>query len=84
MRLYLADGRSLIDGIASWWTACHDYNQPHIRAAVSAQLERLPHVMLGGLVHAPALELARRLAAKLPKRRAERCQGMCRTNSRRT
>jgi len=66
VRLYLADGRSLIDGISSWWTACHGYNHPHIRAAVAAQLTRMPHVMLGGLVHAPAVELARRLAALLP------------------
>jgi adenosylmethionine-8-amino-7-oxononanoate aminotransferase len=66
VRLYLADGRELIDGIASWWTACHGYNHPHIRAAVAAQLERMPHVMLGGLVHAPAEALAARLAALLP------------------
>jgi adenosylmethionine-8-amino-7-oxononanoate aminotransferase len=66
VRLYLADGRELVDGISSWWTACHGYNHPHIRAAVAAQLERLPHVMLGGLVHAPALELSRRLAGLLP------------------
>jgi adenosylmethionine-8-amino-7-oxononanoate aminotransferase len=66
VRLYLADGRSLIDGIASWWTACHGYNHPYIRSAVQAQLERMPHVMLGGLAHAPALTLARRLAELLP------------------
>jgi len=66
VRLYLADGRELIDGVASWWTACHGYNHPHIREAVAAQLERMPHVMLGGLVHLPAAELARRLAALLP------------------
>ena len=66
VRLHLADGRVLIDGIASWWTACHGYNHPHIRAAVAAQLERMPHVMLGGFVHEPAAELARRLAALLP------------------
>jgi adenosylmethionine---8-amino-7-oxononanoate aminotransferase len=66
VRLYLADGRELIDGIASWWTACHGYNHPHIRAAVAGQLERLPHVMLGGLVHAQALSLAERLAELLP------------------
>jgi adenosylmethionine-8-amino-7-oxononanoate aminotransferase len=65
-RIVLADGRELIDGIASWWTACHGYNHPHIRAAVSRQLEELPHVMLGGLVHEQALTLARRLAALLP------------------
>ena len=66
VRLYLADGRELIDGIASWWTACHGYNHPHIRAAVAAQLERMPHVMLGGLVHEPATSLAARLAELLP------------------
>jgi adenosylmethionine-8-amino-7-oxononanoate aminotransferase len=65
-RIVLADGRELIDGIASWWTACHGYNHPHIRAAVERQLAQLPHVMLGGLAHEPALTLARRLAARLP------------------
>jgi adenosylmethionine---8-amino-7-oxononanoate aminotransferase len=65
-RIVLADGRVLIDGIASWWTACHGYNHPHIRAAVQAQLEVMPHVMFGGLVHEPALTLAHRLAALLP------------------
>lgn len=65
-RIRLADGRELIDGIASWWTACHGYNHPHIRAAATAQLARLPHVMFGGLVQEPALTLARRLAALLP------------------
>jgi adenosylmethionine-8-amino-7-oxononanoate aminotransferase len=66
VRLYLDDRRELIDGVASWWTACHGYNHPHIRAAVAAQLQRMPHVMLGGLVHTPATALAARLAALLP------------------
>jgi adenosylmethionine-8-amino-7-oxononanoate aminotransferase len=61
-RIVLADGRELVDGIASWWTACHGYNHPHIRAAVESQLALMPHVMFGGLVHEPALILARRLA----------------------
>jgi adenosylmethionine-8-amino-7-oxononanoate aminotransferase len=65
-RIVLADGRELIDGIASWWTACHGYNQPHIREAVEHQLAAMPHVMFGGLVHEQALTLARRLAALLP------------------
>ncbi|MGE8679347.1 MAG: adenosylmethionine--8-amino-7-oxononanoate transaminase [Achromobacter marplatensis] len=64
-RLELADGRSLIDGVASWWTACHGYNHPHIAQAVRAQLEAMPHVMFGGLTHEPALTLARRLAGLL-------------------
>jgi adenosylmethionine-8-amino-7-oxononanoate aminotransferase len=65
-RIGLADGRVLVDGIASWWTACHGYNHPHIRRAVTAQLETMPHIMFGGLTHAPAERLARRLAALLP------------------
>ncbi len=65
-RLTLADGRVLIDGIASWWTACHGYNHPHIADAVRRQLDVMPHVMFGGLVHEPAATLAARLAALLP------------------
>lgn len=65
-RIVLADGRELVDGIASWWTACHGYNHPHIRAGVERQLRTMPHVMLGGLVHEPALTLAARLSAFLP------------------
>jgi adenosylmethionine-8-amino-7-oxononanoate aminotransferase len=65
-RITLADGRELIDGIASWWTACHGYNHPDIRAAVEHQLAAMPHVMFGGLAHEPALTLARRLAGLLP------------------
>ena len=65
-RITLADGRVLIDGIASWWTACHGYNHPHIAAAIAQQLQVMPHVMLGGLAHEPVLTLAARLAALLP------------------
>ena len=65
-RIILADGTELIDGIASWWTACHGYNHPDIAAAVKRQLDMMPHVMFGGLVHEGALTLARRLAALLP------------------
>jgi adenosylmethionine-8-amino-7-oxononanoate aminotransferase len=66
-RIKLADGRELIDGIASWWTACHGYNHPHIREAVTRQLEVMPHIMFGGLVHEPAARLAERLCALLPR-----------------
>jgi adenosylmethionine-8-amino-7-oxononanoate aminotransferase len=65
-RITLADGRELIDGIASWWTACHGYNHPHIRETVARQLAQMPHVMLGGLVHEQASTLAKRLSALLP------------------
>ncbi len=65
-RITLADGRELVDGIASWWTACHGYNHPHIIQAVEAQLRSFPHVMFGGLVHEPALTLAKRLSKIAP------------------
>ena len=62
----LADGRRLVDGLASWWTACHGYNHPHIVRAVEAQLHTMPHVMFGGVHHESALRLAKRLAGILP------------------
>lgn len=65
-RLVLADGRELVDGLASWWTACHGYNHPHIAQALRDQIERMPHVMFGGLAHEPAYRLAKRLADLLP------------------
>src|SRR5437763_10498407 len=66
VRLVLEDGRELIDGIASWWTACHGYNHPYLRQAVERQLATMPHVMFGGLVHEQALTLAPRLTGLLP------------------
>lgn len=65
-RIVLADGRELVDGVASWWTAAHGYNHPHIQQSIQHQLEKMPHVMLGGLVHEQALTLAARLSALLP------------------
>lgn len=64
--IFLDDGRRLIDGIASWWTACHGYNHGHITNAIKLQLEKMPHVMFGGLTHEPALDLGQRLANLLP------------------
>jgi adenosylmethionine-8-amino-7-oxononanoate aminotransferase len=62
----LADGRELIDGVGSWWTAVHGYNHPHLLEAVRAQLDVMPHVMLGGLAHEQPYRLAARLASLLP------------------
>ena len=66
VRIELADGTKLIDGTASWWTACHGYSHPHIRDEVASQLEKMPHVMLGGFIHEPVAKLSKRLANLLP------------------
>jgi adenosylmethionine---8-amino-7-oxononanoate aminotransferase len=66
VRLTLADGRELIDGMASWWCAIHGYRHPALDAAARGQLERMAHVMLGGLTHEPAVRLAARLVELAP------------------
>lgn len=59
--LTLDDGRQLVDGMSSWWAAIHGYNQPELNAAILNQCESMAHVMFGGLTHAPAVDLAKRL-----------------------
>jgi len=63
VRMTLSDRSMLIDGIASWWTACHGYNHPHIVEAITRQAKQMPHVMLGGIVHDQAMRLSTRLAS---------------------
>jgi adenosylmethionine---8-amino-7-oxononanoate aminotransferase len=67
VRLKLADGRELIDGMASWWCAIHGYRHPALDAAVREQLGKMAHVMFGGLTHEPAVLLAERLTELAPE-----------------
>jgi adenosylmethionine-8-amino-7-oxononanoate aminotransferase len=67
VRLRLADGRELIDGMASWWCAIHGYRNPALDEAVQEQLGKMAHVMFGGLTHEPAILLAERLTELAPQ-----------------
>ena len=66
VRIRLADGTELVDGMSSWWAAIHGYNHPVLNAAISSQLGDYAHVMFGGLTHAPAIRLAERLVELAP------------------
>lgn len=60
-KIYTENNNILIDGVSSWWTACHGYNHPHIINSMNKQLEEMPHIMFGGFTHAPVERLASRL-----------------------
>ncbi len=67
VRLKLAGGRELIDGMSSWWAAVHGYNHPRLNEAARNQIEKMSHVMFGGITHKPAVDLCRKLVEITPE-----------------
>ncbi len=67
VRLKLADGRELIDGMSSWWAVIHGYNHPVLIEAIKKQADQLCHVMFGGITHRPAVELGELLVEMTPE-----------------
>ena len=65
--LQLSDGEKLIDGMSSWWSTIHGYNNPILNNAINEQCQKMAHVMFGGLTHKPAIELSKKLIDITPE-----------------
>ncbi|NTS76016.1 adenosylmethionine--8-amino-7-oxononanoate transaminase [Catenovulum sp. SM1970] len=65
--LQLEDGSELVDGMSSWWSTLHGYNHPVLNDSMKAQIDKMAHVMFGGITHNPAIELSKRLVKLTPE-----------------
>lgn len=67
VHLTLEDGTKLVDGMSSWWSTIHGYNNEALNQAAKDQIDQMAHVMFGGLTHQPAIQLCKKLVEVTPK-----------------